>query len=313
MNLQAVELRFLRGFVAIARTGTFSLAAQHMNVTQSALSQQMKELADRLGVALFEREGRRAVLTDTGRDLVRRLTPLIEQLDDTLLQSTEAARGVTGRLRIGATQTYLGTIALPAALDLIERHPDLRIDTRQQPAQRLLADLLDGELDVAIFPDAGPYDSLEKTELLTEQLAVIGLHSMLPPLGRQPVLKALRAQPLALLNRQFLMRQNIDRQAQLERLKLDIRLEVSSMDDLVTAAAKGHLLAIGSALACLHHPVLVTHSLHGKFMSRTAALYRRRGRTPALSVLAFQAAVLRISADISRQLVGQIFSADLGR
>jgi LysR family cyn operon transcriptional activator len=311
MNLQAVELRFLRGFVAIARTGTFSLAAQHMNVTQSALSQQMKELADRLGVVLFEREGRRAVLTDTGRDLVQRLAPLIEHLDDTLLQSTEAARGVTGRLRIGATQTYLGAIALPAALDLIERHPNLRIDTRQQPAQRLLADLLDGDLDVAIFPDAGQHDNLEKTELLTEQLAVICLPSMLPPLGRQPALKALQAQPLALLNRQFLMRQNIDRQAQLERLKLDIRLEVSSMDDLVTAAAQGHLLAIGSALACLHHPMLVTALLHGKFMNRTAALYWRRGRTPALSLLAFQAAVLGISADISKQLVGRIFSADL--
>ena len=104
MNLHGVELHFLRGFVEIARTGTFALAAQHMNVTQSALSQQMKELADRLGLTLFERRGRRAVLTDTGRDLVQRVTPVIEQLDDTLQQSTEAARGVTGRLRMVLSQ-----------------------------------------------------------------------------------------------------------------------------------------------------------------------------------------------------------------
>ena len=277
-----------------------------MNVTQSALSQQMKELADRLGLTLFERRGRRAILTDTGRDLVQRITPVIEQLDDTLQQSTEAARGVTGRLRIGATQTYLRAIALPAVLDLIALHPDLRIDTRQQPAQRLLADLLDGEIDVALFPDTGPHDHLEKTELLTEHLAVLGLPSALPQFSSEPALKALQSQPLAVLNRQFLMRQNIDRQAKLERLKLDIRLEVSSMDDLVTAAGQGHLLAIGSRLACLDHPTLVTHSLHGKFMTRSAALYWRRGRTPTLSVLAFQAAVLRISADISEQLASRM-------
>lgn len=313
MNLHAIELRFLRGFVAIARTGTFALAAQHMNVTQSALSQQMKELADRLGLTLFERQGRRAVLTDTGRDLVQRLTPMIEQLDDTLLQSTEAARGVTGRLRIGATQTYLRAIALPAVLDLIALHPDLRIDTRQQPAQRLLADLLDGEIDVALFPDTGPHDNLEKTELLTEHLVVIGQRSVLLELGSEPALKALQSKPLAVLNRQFLMRQNVDRQVKLDRLKLDIRLEVSSMDDLVTAAGQGHLLAIGSGLACLDHPTLAIRSLHGKFMIRSAALYWRRGRTPALSVLAFQAAVLRISADISGRLISRISTADMNR
>jgi LysR family cyn operon transcriptional activator len=313
MNLHAVELRFLRGLVAISRTGTFELAAQHMNLTQSALSQQMKELAERLGLTLFERQGRRAVLTDAGRNLVQRLTPVIEQIDETLLQSTEAERGVTGRLRIGATQTYLRAIALPATLELISLHPDLRIDMRQQPAQRLLADLLDGEIDVALFPDAGPHDNLEKTELLTEHLAVIGLPSALCQLGSEPRLKALQNRPLAVLNRQFLMRQNIDRQVKLDRLKLDIRLEVSSMDDLVIAAGQGHLLAIGSGLACLEHPTLVTRSLHGKFLKRTAALYWRRGRAPTLSVLSFQAAVLRISASLSEQLVGHIPNAQIDR
>jgi LysR family cyn operon transcriptional activator len=303
MNLHAVELRFLRGLVAISRTGTFELAAQHMNLTQSALSQQMKELAERLGLTLFERQGRRAVLTDAGRNLVQRLTPVIEQIDETLLQSTEAERGVTGRLRIGATQTYLRAIALPATLELISLHPDLRIDMRQQPAQRLLADLLDGEIDVALFPDAGPHDNLEKTELLTEHLAVIGLPSALCQLGSEPTLKALQNRPLAVLNRQFLMRQNIDRQVKLDRLKLDIRLEVSSMDDLVIAAGQGHLLAIGSGLACLENPTLITRPLHGKFMTRSASLCWRRGRTTTLSMLSFQAAVIRISAGLAEQLV----------
>lgn len=302
MNLYGVELRYLRGFVAIARMGTFAAAAQHMNVTQSALSQQMKELADRLGFKIFERQGRRATLTDIGRDLVQRLMPVIDQLEDTLLTYADSARGVTGRLRVGATQTYLRAMALPAVLDLIALHPGLRIDTRQQPAQRLLADLLDGEIDVAIFPDAGHCENLEKLDLLIEHISVIGLSTTLPPLSSTSELRELQGHPIAVLNRQFLMRQNIDKQAQLEHLKLDIRLEVSSMDDLVTAAEHGQLLAIGSRLACLNHPTLAARTLHGKFMTRSATLYWRRGRTLTLGMLAFHAAVLRISADISDKL-----------
>jgi DNA-binding transcriptional LysR family regulator len=70
MNLNTIELRLLRGFAAIARTGNFVSAAQQMHVTQSALSQQMKELVERLGLTLFERHGRRSILTEAGRDLV---------------------------------------------------------------------------------------------------------------------------------------------------------------------------------------------------------------------------------------------------
>ncbi len=302
MNLMTVELRLLRGFVAIARTGTFVAAAQKMHVTQSALSQQMKELAERLGLTLFERQGRRAMLTDAGHDLVQRIAPLIEQLDESLLQSSSAAQGVAGRLRVGATQTYLRAIALPAALDLIEQHPDLRVDTRQLPAQRLLADLLDGEIDIAIFPDTGPHNNLAQTSLLTERMVAIGTPTTLAKLGSSLRLKSLEGYPLAVLNRQFLMRQSIDRQLRHDKVELDVRLEVSSMDDVIVAATQGHLIGIGTELACLGDPLLESSPLEGKYLSRSAALYWRRGRVLTGSLLAFQAAVVRISAEISSRM-----------
>ena len=299
MNLSAIEFRFLRGLVAIARAGTFLAAAQQLHLTQSALSQQMKELGARLGLTLFERQGRRAILSDAGRDLVDRIGPLIEQIDASLLQSSSAVQRVAGRLRVGATQTYLRAIALPAALDMIATYPDLRIDARQLPAQRLLADLLDGEIDVAIFPETGPHNSLSQVTLLKEQLAVIGTAKALLELGEMPSLKSLEGHPLALLNRDFLMRQNIDKQARQDKVRLDIRLEVSAMDDLITVAMQGRLLVVGSGLASLEKTGLKSLKLQGKLLSRSAVLYWRRDRALTGSLLSFQKTVKRISEELA--------------
>lgn len=303
MNLNAIDLRLLRGLLAVARAGTFARAAQQLHITQSALSQQMKELAERLELTLFERQGRQAVLSDVGRDLVLRVGPLIEQLDESLLQSVNAPQKVAGRFRVGATQTYLRSLAMPAALEMIAAYPDLRMDMRQLPAQRLLADLLEGEIDVAILPEVLQQNNLSQTRLLTEQMAVLGAAALLKDLGPHPSLKALEGRPLALLNRHFLMRQQIDRQARQDKVTLDVRLEVSGMDDLASVARTGRLLVVGSRLACLEGDRHLEASvLSGKFLSRTAALCWRKGRFLTGSMLAFQSAVKRISNERANEL-----------
>ena len=266
MNLDAIDLRLLRGLIAVARSGSFARAAQQLHITSSALSQQMKELAGRLDLVLFERQGRQAVLSEAARDLLGRIVPLIEQLDESLLQSVNAPQKVAGRFRIGATQTYLRALALPAAMQLIRQHPDLRVDLRQMPAQRLLADLLEGDIDVALLPEVAGQNNLQQTRLLTEQMAVMGVPALVKPVGARPGLKALEGRPLAVLNRDFLIRQLIDKQARHDKVSLDIRLEVSGMDDLIAAARAGHLLAVGSALACPDaDPLLKVRPLQGRF------------------------------------------------
>ncbi len=179
MNLEAIDLRLLRGLIAVARFGSFARAAQQLHVTPSALSQQMKELSGRLGLVLFERQGRLAVLSDVAQDLLGRIAPIVEQLDECLMQSVNSPQKIAGRLRIGATQTYLRALVMPAALRLIRAHPELRLDLRQMPARRLLADLLDGEIDVAVLPEVSGQSNLSQTRLLTEQMAVLGAPALI--------------------------------------------------------------------------------------------------------------------------------------
>ncbi len=299
MNINAIDLRLLRGLLTIARSGTFGSAAQQLHITQSALSQQMKELSERLELSLFQRQGRQATLNHAGRELVDRIAPLLDQLSAALEQSTVQTQRVAGSLRVGATQTYFRALALPAALDLIDSHAELRLDMRQLPAQRLLADLLDGELDVAVLPELPAQRNLSLMRLMTERLAVIGRPDVLASLDRSPSLRSLAGRPLALLNQNFLMRQQIDRQARQDKVALDVRLEVSGMDDLAAVARSSSLLVIGSHLACAEDAALAFKPLAGKFLSRGAALYWPKGRFQAGSLQAFQNSVHKISAQFA--------------
>ncbi|MEZ7829010.1 LysR family transcriptional regulator, partial [Brachymonas denitrificans] len=76
-----VTLRQLRAFVAVARTGSFTLAAESLFITQSALSGLIKELEQALGLRLFDRSTRRLQLSDAGSDLVTHIEKILLDLD----------------------------------------------------------------------------------------------------------------------------------------------------------------------------------------------------------------------------------------
>jgi hypothetical protein len=99
MNIHRIDYRLLRSFLVVARIENFVRAAEALNITQSALSQQMKELASHFNSALFERKGRRSVLSEFGRDLLIKLEPLMGQVDEALLQSMHDDKQVVGALR----------------------------------------------------------------------------------------------------------------------------------------------------------------------------------------------------------------------
>ena len=73
MNLAGIDLRLLRSFLTLSKAGSYVRAAQTLHISQPALSQQMADLSNALGVTLFEKVGRRSMLTETGRGLARGL------------------------------------------------------------------------------------------------------------------------------------------------------------------------------------------------------------------------------------------------
>lgn len=298
MNLHHIEFRLLRSFLVVARVGNFVRASEALSITQSALSQQMKELASYFNSALFEKKGRRLMLSDFGTDLLLKLEPLMGQLDETLLQCMHEDKNVVGILRVGATHTYAKAITLPASMRLINMHPELKIDLRELSAQRLITDLMQGDIDVAVLPEDYHLVDFYQQPLLTEQFAVLGTARRMNDLPKKLSIVSFKNQELALLNPQFLMRQKIEMEARRENIQLNVRLELSTMGDLLEVARSGNLTVIGSEIACRRDLELFSRPVAGEFMKRTAALCWRKGRFVTSAMRAFEETAIEISNEL---------------
>lgn len=150
--LADMDLRQLRGFVAVARTGTVTGAANSLGLAPASVSEQVRRLERSLGVALFERTPQGMRLTEQGATLLARAQGLLDHAD-------EVRRAVTGqrrKVRIGALE-MLAAARMPAVIRrLSERHPDLDVDVRSHTRQSLLAGVAAGELDAVLLVDTGP-------------------------------------------------------------------------------------------------------------------------------------------------------------
>ncbi|EPX57900.1 hypothetical protein D187_004434 [Cystobacter fuscus DSM 2262] len=141
----------------VSRAGTHAAAAARLGITPSAVGQQLKALEARVGVALFERVGRRARLTAAGAALVARLGEHLPALDAALEEASEAHRAVRGEVSLGGPWPFFRFWLRPRLPGLLERHPELRLNVRFDVPSLLVRRLLAGELDVAlvgVLPEA---------------------------------------------------------------------------------------------------------------------------------------------------------------
>jgi len=145
-----MELRHLRGFLAVARHGHFTRAAGELGLAQPALSQQIAQLEEELGVKVFERSRRGARLTAAGQSLVRRAEQIFREVDEARREAGRYARLDHGRVVIG-TISSIAVLRLPALLARFRvRHPGVEVEVREGNVARLLELLGSGALDVAV-------------------------------------------------------------------------------------------------------------------------------------------------------------------
>ncbi|WP_455372722.1 LysR substrate-binding domain-containing protein [Limibacillus halophilus] len=160
----------LRAFNAVAEEGSFTKAAERLGVTQPTLSGQVRELEERHGVKLFERQGRGVVLTDTGRRL-REVTQrlLTEEAEaEALLASARGLR--SGRLRVMADAPHL---VMPILGAYRRRHPGIQLSIGFGNARAVLLALKDRRCDVGLMPGPIPDDSLIQLLLKRDRLVAM--------------------------------------------------------------------------------------------------------------------------------------------
>jgi DNA-binding transcriptional LysR family regulator len=146
-----IELRLLRYFLAVAETEHVGRAATRLHISQSPLSRQIRQLEDRLGVQLFERDRRRIQLTAAGRWLIEPAREMLARADALARDARRLGEGETGQVAIGFVGSALSSGVLPAALrTLRSERPNVRIVLRQLPSLDQLTRLGTGELDLAL-------------------------------------------------------------------------------------------------------------------------------------------------------------------
>ncbi|AWK86784.1 LysR family transcriptional regulator [Azospirillum thermophilum] len=169
----------LRSYLTVVESGSFQAAARRLNLTQPAVSLQIRELESRLGVRLLDREGRQAVPTPAGQTLLTRARRILAEIDSALEAMERHRTGSLGRLRLGSG-TSVATHLLPAALKrLRERFPGLEITVSTGTAGEIVRRLLDNDFDLAVVTLPVTEDGLE-IEPLRDQPAVAILPADLP-------------------------------------------------------------------------------------------------------------------------------------
>ena len=116
-----MQIHQLRYFCAVARTGSFTRAAQQEHLAQPSLSQQIRKLEDELGTPLFDRLGRTVRLTQMGEVFLPRAEAIMHQVADAKLQIQEMAGTEQGKLAIGAIPT-IAPYLLPGYLASFSRN-----------------------------------------------------------------------------------------------------------------------------------------------------------------------------------------------
>jgi DNA-binding transcriptional LysR family regulator len=164
-----INQELLRTFVITVEAPSFGEAARRRRVTKSAISQQIKALEGQLGMRLFERVGRRALPTETGRRLAAILATELAIIDEALEAASSAMREVKGTVRIGAPRPFARAWVRPRIADLIRRHEALSVRLTFDVPSELEPRLSDASLDLAVLTREPDLTTVEATLLTTER------------------------------------------------------------------------------------------------------------------------------------------------
>jgi len=126
--MQRRSLDDLRAFVAVGRERSFTKAAAKLGISQSALSQTIRELEARLGVRLLTRTTRNVAPTEAGERLLQTVEPRFEEIDVELAAIRELREKAAGTIRITATEYAADAILLPKLAKLLPKFPDIKVE-----------------------------------------------------------------------------------------------------------------------------------------------------------------------------------------
>jgi len=160
-----VTLRQLRAFLALGRTGSFTLAAESLYITQSALSGLIKELEQTLGARLVDRSTRRVYLTEIGERIHPLIDGVLHDLDGVLKQAVDQRDMKTGQVRVAVSQLLASTLMPELIAAFQAEHPRINVRLVDTPVEAVMARVFAGEVEIGIGPEREPNSDISAVRL----------------------------------------------------------------------------------------------------------------------------------------------------
>lgn len=192
-----MDIRIMEYYLAITREGNISSAADALHISQPALSRQIKDLEEELGVTLFERGSRRIRLTEEGMILRRRAEEMIRLMQITESEISHAHNQVSGEVHIGAGESLAFHHLSKIAGRIHKSYPDVRFYITSGDTSDLMDQLNNGLIDVALIFTDYDYSQYQGIRLPSEDKLGLLMRKDDPLAGKDKIsLSELKKLPL---------------------------------------------------------------------------------------------------------------------
>lgn len=284
-----MELRQLKYFVKTAQSLSFSEAARQLYISQSTLSQQIKQLEDELKCHLLKRTSHKVELTEYGERLLPLALKCMRDADNCVLEVANIKNMMVGTLNIGVTHSF-SSILWYTMKEFLYKYKGVKLNVVYTYTDNLINMLRKHEIDCALaYKKEEDYAEFESHRLFSTKLCAI-VPKDHPLAGMKSVtLQALEQYPIALPSSGVQGRRWIDRELQRNnQIHLRVRIELNDANFLCDLVEQGHqLVAILSGLSVAHHPNLVAipleipdnemvgcvHVLKDEYMKHTVKIF----------------------------------------
>lgn len=274
-----VNLKLLATFLSVAKNGSFRKAAEQTNRSLPAVSMQIKQLEEQVGVALLQRTTRKVELTREGEQLMISARKALAELEAGLTQIQQTADLQQGHLSFACIPTIAST-RLPLILATFAiKHPGITVHVRELANQDLLEAVRRREVDFAIGPAVERRTEFDFSPVFTDEYCAL-LPKGYNDAGRAGIsLRELSKMPLLKLSNSTAFREHVDNALRANGLVVGSNYEFTQVTTLVAMAEAGLGIALLPRIAIPRNVKLKVVRITGPALSRTIAIVTIRGHS----------------------------------
>ena len=274
MTHDLIEVRHLRYFLAVAEAGSFSRAANRLGVSQPNVSQQMRDMELALRVTLFQRRGKRILLTSAGRIFQEYARAILRQIETFLQELTVDPGHMRGSLHLGVVP-ILNVALIPQLLGMFAAtHPGVRLNVEEISSTEIETALEEGRMDVGLGFLTRHSPNLRYEPLCTDQFALI-VHAQHPWVKRRTIdVSELHQQRILQLPDSFVMRRMTDAICREHQVRPHTVAEINAIETLLRSLAPLKAAALMPKIALRGTTGLTAIRLKGKNLALEIGLLR---------------------------------------